>query len=72
MLNSDLLARAVTAILSWLDAANLRNRVYQQQQQLELLTLAIEDIQRINQRSSLPDPLIDRICQQAAGLNQHS
>lgn len=72
MLNSDLLARAVTAILSWLDAANLRNRVYQQQQQLELLTLAIEDIQRINQRSGKPDPLIDRICQQITDLNQHS
>lgn len=72
MLNSDLLARAVTAILSWLDAANLRNRVYQQQQQLELLTLAIEDIQRINQRSGKPDPLIDRICQQTTDLNQHS
>jgi len=64
MLNSQLLARAVTAILSWLDAANLRNRVYQQQQQLELLTTAIEDIQRINQASRDPNPLIDRICQQ--------
>jgi hypothetical protein len=64
MLNSQLLARAVTAILSWLDAANLRNRVYQQQQQLELLTTAIEDIQRINQATGEPNPLIDRICQQ--------
>jgi len=60
-MNSVWLARAVSTILSWLDSANLRNRVYQQAERIEILTLALEDIERVNQGKNA---LIDRICQQ--------
>ena len=40
--------------MSLLDSANLRNRVYAQQQRIDTLELAIEDIARINS-SSAPD-----------------
>ena len=34
--------------MSLLDSANLRNRVYEQQERIELLTVALDDIQRIS------------------------
>lgn len=48
-------------LVSWLDAANLRNRVYSQQARIESLELALEDIDRINARSENPNTLITAI-----------
>lgn len=42
------LARLVSAVLSWLDAANLRNQMYVQKERIEILETALEDINRIN------------------------
>ena len=42
------LARLVSAVLSWLDSANLRNQMYAQRERIEILETAIEDIDRIN------------------------
>ena len=39
-------AKLLSAIGSWLDASNLRNRVYQLQNENELMRIALEDIQR--------------------------
>jgi hypothetical protein len=36
----DLAARFIMMLVSWLDAANLRNRVYSQQARIESLELA--------------------------------
>ena len=44
---SYLIARLVSAMGSWLDASNLRNRVYQLQQENELLRTALDDIRRV-------------------------
>lgn len=43
-----LFARLISAIGSWIDAANLRNRVYSLQEQNIKLKLALEDIERMD------------------------
>ena len=47
-----LFARLISSLMSLLDSANLRNRVYAQQQRIDTLELAIEDIARINSSSA--------------------
>lgn len=43
-----LVARFVSAVGSWLDASNLRNRVYQLQEENELMRIALDDIRRMD------------------------
>ena len=43
-----LVARLISAIGSWLDASNLRNRVYPLKEENEILRTALEDIQRMD------------------------
>ena len=50
---SYLIARLISAIGSWLDASNLRNRVYRLQQENELLRVALDDIQRMDPEGRL-------------------
>jgi hypothetical protein len=52
-------------ILSWIDQGNLRNRMYEQQQRIEILETALDDCGRIAQ-----DPLIKKIV--ARTLNKQS
>ena len=59
--HTTIVARVITALLSVIDASNLRNRAYLAEQRVELLTLALEDIARINSNSSTPNALIDSI-----------
>ena len=54
--------RIVSGILSILQATKLRNRVYAMEDRLDILEIAIEDIERINSNSSNPNPLISNIC----------
>ena len=66
MFNSaEILAKLVSMLMSWLDAANLRNRVYTQQQRIEQLELAIEDIERVNNHSDNPSELIKKLAARA-------
>ena len=44
---NEIIGRLASAILSWLDASNLRNRLYEQKNRIEILEIALEDIQRI-------------------------
>ena len=55
--------RIVSGVLSLLQATRLRNRVYAMEDRLDILEVAIEDIQRINASSSHPNTLITGICQ---------
>jgi hypothetical protein len=57
------LPKLIAAILSVLDSVNLRNRVYSQQQRIEILETAIDDIARIN---GSKDPLIKGITDRVA------
>ena len=45
---SYLIARFISAIGSWLDASNLRNRVYKMQEEAEIMMTALEDIARMD------------------------
>jgi hypothetical protein len=56
------IARLLAALLSIIQASSLRDRYYAQQEQLELLATAIDDIDRINSHSANPNPLIHTIC----------
>jgi hypothetical protein len=52
-------------VLSWIDASNLRNRVYEQSQRIEILETALDDCGRISS-----DPLIKKIVERT--LNKQS
>ena len=43
-----LIGRLISAIGSWLDASNLRNRMYALKDENEILKVALEDIQRMD------------------------
>lgn len=43
-----LLARFISAVGSWLDASNLRNRVYKLLEEKEIMKTALEDIQHMD------------------------
>ena len=45
---SYLIARLISAIGSWLDASNLRNRVHQLDEENEILRTALEDVRRMD------------------------
>lgn len=54
MLNwSEIIARLISAIGSWLDASNLRNRVYRLEEEKELLRLALEDVGRMDAEGAI-------------------
>ena len=60
---AQLLARLITATMSIVDAGNLRNRVYAMEDRLDILEVAVEDIERINANSEFSNPLISSICE---------
>jgi len=43
-----LIAKLISTAASWLDASNLRNRVYQLENDKEIMRTALEDIQRMS------------------------
>ena len=45
---SYLAARLFTTIASWIDAGNLRNRVYKMAEEAEIMMTALEDIARMD------------------------
>jgi len=63
-----IIPRLIAALLSLLDMANLRNRVYTLEQRVSQLELAIEDIERINANATSPNPLIKGIIHNSRNL----
>lgn len=45
---SYVVARLVSAIGSWIDSSNLRNKVYRQAEEAEIMMTALEDIERMS------------------------
>ena len=45
---SWLVARFISAVGSWIDASNLRNKVYRLQEEHEIMYTALTDIQRMD------------------------
>ena len=62
------LPRIITGVLALLQSTNLRNRVYAMEDRLDILEVAIEDIERINANSATPNALITNI---TTSVNEH-
>jgi hypothetical protein len=50
---SWLIARLVSAIGSWIDSSNLRNRVYKMAEESEIMMTALEDIERMSHEDNI-------------------
>ena len=45
---SYLVSKIFTTVASWIDAGNLRNRMYKQAEEAEIMMTALEDIARMD------------------------
>jgi hypothetical protein len=67
--------RILTGLLALIQSSNLRNRVYAMEDRLDILEVALEDIERINANSATPNALITNITltvrQHKARLGNH-
>ena len=50
---SFLIAKALSMIASWLDAGNLRNKVYKMAEESEIMMTALEDIERMSKEDNI-------------------
>lgn len=50
---SYLVARLVSAVGSWIDSSNLRNRVYRMAEEAEIMMTALEDIERMSTETKI-------------------
>jgi len=50
---SYLVARLVSAVGSWIDSSNLRNRVYKMAEEAEIMHTALEDIERMSKEENI-------------------
>ena len=50
---SYFVSKIVTMVASWLDAGNLRNRVYKMAEEAEIMMTALEDIERMSTESRI-------------------
>ena len=50
---SFLIAKALSMIASWLDASNLRNKVYKMAEESEIMMTALEDIERMSKEDNI-------------------
>ena len=48
MMWSMILGKILTTVMSWADAGNLRNKVYKQAEEAEIIMTALEDIERMS------------------------
>ena len=48
MIWSMIFAKVLTTVMSWIDAGNLRNRMYKQAEEMEIMMTALEDIERMS------------------------
>ena len=48
MIWSMIFAKILTTVMSWVDAGNLRNKMYKQAEEAEIIMTALEDIERMS------------------------
>lgn len=53
MMWSMIIAKVLTTVMSWVDAGNLRNKMYQQAEEAEIMMTALEDIERMSKEESI-------------------
>lgn len=46
-------AKLFTTVASWIDAGNLRNRVYKMAEEAEIMMTALEDIERMSTEANI-------------------
>lgn len=63
MIWSMIFAKVLTTVMSWIDAGNLRNRLYQQAEEMEIMHTGLEDIVRMD-----PNGPMGRYAQQVLDL----
>ena len=50
---SYFVAKIFTTVASWIDAGNLRNRVYKMAEESEIMMTGLEDIERMSQEANI-------------------
>jgi hypothetical protein len=50
---SVIIGKILTTVMSWVDAGNLRNRVYKMAEESEILMTALEDVERMSQEENI-------------------
>jgi hypothetical protein len=50
---SIIIGKILTTVMSWLDAGNLRNKMYKQAEEAEIMMTALEDIERMSQEANI-------------------
>jgi len=53
MMWSVIIGKILTTVMSWLDAGNLRNKVYKQAEEAEIIMTALEDIERMSREENI-------------------
>jgi hypothetical protein len=48
-----IIGKILTTVMSWLDAGNLRNRVYKMAEEAEIMMTALEDIERMSREANI-------------------
>ena len=53
MMWSVIIGKILTTVMSWLDAGNLRNKMYKQAEEAEIMMTALEDIERMSKEANI-------------------
>ena len=50
---SIIIGKILTTVMSWADAGNLRNKMFQQAEEAEIMMTALEDIERMSREENI-------------------
>ena len=53
MMWSIIVGKILTTVMSWVDAGNLRNRMYKMAEEAEIIMTALEDIERMSHEENI-------------------
>ena len=53
MIGSMIFAKVLTTVMSWIDAGNLRNRMYKMSEEAEIMHTGLEDIVRMDPNGTM-------------------
>ena len=53
MMWSVIIGKILTTVMSWVDAGNLRNRMYKMAEEAEIMMTALEDIERMSKEENI-------------------
>jgi len=53
MMWSIIIGKLLTTVMSWADAGNLRNKMFQQAEEAEIMMTALEDIERMSKEEHI-------------------